>query len=172
MPAKSEARRRRRMYFYPGFQPSFVWGLGGAVLAAGLAAVFSMAILLLVQGRAQVPNVFPILIGFNIVVLLALLIIVYWVALFVSHRMGGPLYRMEVAFKDMAQGRLNQPVSLRRGDQLQREAEALNQGVGSLRERLMELRDQARQLENVSDAQEARDRANLLGRRIDDLFDI
>lgn len=169
MATESETRRRR-MYFYPGFQPSFVWGLGGAVLAAGLAAVFSMVILLLVQGRAQVPNVFPILIGFNIVVLLSLLIIIYWVALFVSHRMGGPLYRMEEAFKDMAQGRLNHMVSLRRGDQLQQEAEALNQGVSGLRERLEELREQARQLEKVTDPQEVRDRANLLGRRMDDLF--
>lgn len=169
MVTESETRRRR-IYFYPGFQPSFVWGLGGAVLAAGLAAVFSMVILLLVQGRAMVPDVFPILIGFNIVVVLSLLIIVYWVALFVSHRMGGPLYRMEVAFKDMAQGRLDQRVSLRRYDQLQQEAEALNQGVNGLRERLAELRDQARQLEQVTDPQELRDRANLLGRRMDDLF--
>ena len=169
MTTESETRRRR-MYFYPGFQPSFVWGLGGAVLAAGLAALFSMVLLLLVQGRAQVPDVFPILIGFNIMIMLSLLLIVYWVGLFVSHRMGGPLYRMEVAFKEMAQGRLNQPVSLRRGDQLQQEAQALNQGVSGLRERLEELREQARQLEEAIDPQELRDRANLLGRRMDDLF--
>ncbi|MCB2193544.1 MAG: hypothetical protein KQI62_18360 [Deltaproteobacteria bacterium] len=169
MPASNQ-KRRRRMYFYPGFQPSFVWGLGGAVLAAGLAAVFSMVILFLVQGRPQVPNVFPLLIGFNIVVVLSVLLIIYWVALFVSHRMGGPLYRMEMAFKDMAQGRLNQQVSLRRNDQLQQEAQALNQGVSGMRERLKELREQVRQLEKVADLQEARDRANLLGRRMDDLF--
>ena len=171
MATESETRRRR-MYFYPGFQPSFVWGLGGAVLAAGLAAVFSMVILLLVHGRSMVPDVLPILIGFNIVVVLSLLLIVYWVALFVSHRMGGPLYRMEVAFRDMAQGRLNQPVYLRRGDQLQQEAQALNQGVSALRERLEELRDQARQMEEAVDPQEMRDRANLLRRRMDDLFEL
>ncbi|MCF8064218.1 MAG: methyl-accepting chemotaxis protein [Desulfarculaceae bacterium] len=169
MPTENETRRRR-MYFYPGFQPSFVWGLGGAVLAAGLATVFSMVILLLVHGRSIVPDVLPILIGFHIVVELSLLLFVYWVALFVSHRMGGPLYRMEMAFKGMAQGRLDQRVNLRRGDQLQREAEALNQGVGSLRERLEDLRDQVKQLEMVRDPQEARDRASLLGRRMDDLF--
>jgi len=164
MATESETRRRR-MYFYPGFQPSFVWGLGGAVLAAGLAAVFSMVILLLVHGRSMVPDVLPILIGFNLVVVLSLFLIVYWVVLFVSHRMGGPLYRMEVAFRDMAQGRLNQPVYLRRGDQLQQEAQALNQG-------LEELRDQARQMEEASDLQEMRDRANLLRRRMDDLFEL
>ena len=169
MVARNEMRRRR-LYFYPGFQPSFVWGLGGAVLAAGLAAVFSMVILLLVQGRPVVPNVFPLLIGFNVVVVFSLLIIIYWVALFVSHRMGGPLYRMEVAFKDMAQGRLDQKVHLRRDDGLQQETQALNQGVSALRERLEDLRDQARQLAEISDPQEVRDRANLLRRRMDDLF--
>lgn len=162
--------RRRRLYFYPGFQPSFVWGLGGAVLAAALAALFSMVILLMVHGRPVVPDVLPLLIGFNIIVVLSLLIIVYWVALFVSHRMGGPLYRMEVAFKDLGEGRLNQKVCLRRGDQLQQVADALNQGVDSLRERLEDLRSQARQLEEVRDPQELRDRVNLLSRRMDDLF--
>ncbi len=162
--------RRRRLYLYPGFQPSFIWGLCGAVLAAGLAALFSMVILLVVQGRPSVPDVFPLLISFNIIVVVALLIIVYWVALFVSHRMGGPLYRMEVMFKDLAEGRLDQKVRLRRGDQLQEVAEALNRGVSGLRQRLEDLRAQARQLEEVSDPQELRDRVSLLGRRIDDLF--
>ncbi|MBU1275861.1 MAG: methyl-accepting chemotaxis protein [Proteobacteria bacterium] len=162
--------KRRRLYFYPGFQPSFVWGLGGAVLAAGLAALLSMTILLVVQGREVVPNIFPLLLGFNIIVVLGLLSIVYWVALFVSHRMGGPLYRMEVLFKDLGEGRLNHKVSLRRDDQLHHVAEALNQGVSGLRQRLEELRRQARQLEDVTDPHELREQAKLLGRHIDDLF--
>lgn len=170
--AKGDRTRRRRLYFYPGFQPSFIWGLGGAVVAAGLAALFSLFILLVVQGRAVAVDVFPLLIGFNAVVVLALLVVVYWVALFISHRMGGPLYRLEAACKDLAQGRLNQRVDLRQNDQLQEMAAALNLGMSGLRERLVELRQELRELEKVGDPQEVRDRAKHLGRRMDELFQL
>jgi methyl-accepting chemotaxis protein len=168
--SRKEPIRRRRLFWYRSFQPGFVWGLGGAVLAALLSGIFSLLILVMVQGRPVVPDVFPVLIVFNVIALLALLLIVYWVVLFVSHRMGGPLHRMQMLFEDLGRGRLDQRVDLRRDDQLQEVAQAINRGVGSLRDRLDRLRQQLLTLRDSSGETQLQAEAERLCKVLDELF--
>ncbi|MCF8034847.1 MAG: hypothetical protein K9K66_16585 [Desulfarculaceae bacterium] len=162
--------RRQRLFWYQGFQPSFVWGLGGAVLAGLMASVFSLLILIMAQGRPVVPDIFPVLIIFNFIGLLALGMIVYWVALFISHRMGGPLYRMTLLFEQLGQGRLDQQVNLRRDDQLQDIAQALNQGVGGLRYRLVRVRRRVANLCETAQDTETKAEIQSLRQELDELF--
>ena len=168
--SRVEPRKRRRLFWYQDFQPSFVWGFGGAVLAALMAGAFSLLILFMVQGRAVVPDVFPLLIAFDLIILLALLLIIYWVILFVSHRMGGPLYRISLLCEQLGKGHLDQRVSLRRGDQLQEVAQAFNQGLGGLRHRIRQVRGQVALLCQMEQEGEIKAQAQRLSRELDELF--
>jgi len=168
--SRKEPIKRRRLFWYQGFQPGFVWGFGGAVLAAFLAGVFSLLILAMAHGRPAAPDVFPLLMVFNVISLLALLLIVYWVVLFVSHRMGGPLHRMQMLFAELEQGRLDQRVDLRRDDQLQEVAQAINRSVGSLRERLTRLRRQLAALRDSCQEARLQAEAERLCKELDELF--
>ena len=60
-------------------------------------------------------------------------------SIFTSHRIVGPLYRFRVVFDQVAQGNLVPWVGLRRRDFLMKEAEALNEMVTSLRDRIHRL---------------------------------
>lgn len=145
-----EQRRRRRLFFYKGFQPGFVWGFLVAGSAVLLPLVLSSLILLKLQGRPSIPDVFPLLLALNIIALLALLIMAYWVALFISHRMGGPLFRLEAALASLGQGYLNERASVRKNDQLQSFAETLDQAQAGLRERVEQLRHRAGELQRLA----------------------
>jgi len=167
---REEPRKRRRLFWYQDFQPGFIWGLGGAFMAALLAGVFSLLILGMALGRQAVPNIFPVLIVFNVITLLALLLIIYWVVLFVSHRMGGPLYRMGLIFEQLGRGRLDRRVNLRRDDQLQEVAEAINQGMSGLRQRVETLRGGLCSLQELEEEPSLRAEAERLCQEMDRLF--
>lgn len=57
-----------------------------------------------------------------------------------SHRIAGPLYRFSAVFREIEQGRLPDPISLRKGDYLQTDAEAINRMIDSLRDRMEQVR--------------------------------
>ena len=80
-------------------------------------------------------------------------------SLFTSHRIVGPLYRFRVAFGHIEQGNLVPGIELRRRDFLAKEAEALNDMVTSLRERVGRLgtahRDVVRESAGVERALQA-----------------
>lgn len=54
------------------------------------------------------------------------LVVVALDAVRISHRFSGPLYRMTRAIEEASSGRIPDPIRLREGDHLHREAEALN----------------------------------------------
>ncbi|MEW5913420.1 MAG: methyl-accepting chemotaxis protein [Thermodesulfobacteriota bacterium] len=172
--SQNQERRRRRLFFYPGFQTSFIWGLVVAGAAVLLPLVFSCLILILLYGRQSIPNVFPLLLALNLVALLGLLVLAYWMALCVSHRMGGPLYRLEDVLRSMGQGYLGQRVRLRQGDQLQGFAQSLNQALGGLQDRAERLRAEIHQLQQKVEQEQTPEALRLqierLRANLDDLF--
>jgi methyl-accepting chemotaxis protein len=174
MAEKVECRRRRWLFFYRDFRPSFVWGLAVAGAAILLPLVFSSLIMFMLSGRQSIPNIFPLLLSLNLIALLGLLVLAYWVALCVSHRMGGPLYRLQDALRFLGQGYLNQRVRLRENDQLQDFAQTLNQAVTGLQERVESLRTETqgllRQAEQEQAEAELRQQIERLRASMDDLF--
>ncbi|RJX29890.1 MAG: methyl-accepting chemotaxis protein [Desulfarculus sp.] len=169
-----ECRRRRWLFFYRDFRPGFVWGLAVAGAAILLPLLFSSLIMLLLTGRQSIPDMFPLLLYLNLIAVLALLVLAYWVALCVSHRMGGPLYRLQDILRSLGQGYLNQRVRLRENDQLQGFALSLNQALGAVQERVERLRTETLELQRQAEKEQApaelRQQIERLRATLDDLF--
>jgi len=71
------------------------------------------------------------------------------VTLFTSHKIAGPLYRIEKDIEEVASGNLNKRVNLREGDEIKALAESLNYMTTSLRASIDEVKRDIRQLESV-----------------------
>jgi len=56
-----------------------------------------------------------------------------WIGIILSHRIAGPWYRMEVILREIAEGSLISDVQLRKGDELQSLADAVNKVTSNLR---------------------------------------
>ncbi len=62
-------------------------------------------------------------------------------SLYLTHRVAGPLYRLEQSAQELRKGNLYLRIKLREGDDLQELAEALNATVKNLDEAFVEVRD-------------------------------
>ncbi len=62
-------------------------------------------------------------------------------SLYLTHRVAGPLYRLEQSAQELKKGNLYLRIRLREGDDLQELAEALNASVKNLDEALVEVRN-------------------------------
>jgi methyl-accepting chemotaxis protein len=65
--------------------------------------------------------------------------------LYISHKIAGPLYRLKVMLKGLAQGEVSRPMRLREGDQLQEVAQEYTQAVSQLNSRIKKAQDAANQ---------------------------
>ena len=66
-----------------------------------------------------------------------------------SHKIAGPLYRLEKTVEAVQQGKLNLKVKLRSGDQLQDFAQAMDEMVQDLRTRALAIKDQNERLKGI-----------------------
>ena len=62
-------------------------------------------------------------------------------SIFISHKIAGPLYRFNLAFKAIKEGIVPMPIQLRTGDYLYNEMENINQMLERLRGKLTELQE-------------------------------
>jgi len=69
------------------------------------------------------------------------------VTLFTSHRIAGPLYRLEKDIEEVASGNLNLKFSLRESDELKAMASSLNKLVDSLRSNMALIKDSVIELD-------------------------
>ena len=67
-------------------------------------------------------------------------------SVFVSHRIAGPLYRFRVVLDALKEGEISSPISIRKGDYLQQEADLINEVLESLRQNLEGLQEAQVQL--------------------------
>ena len=65
---------------------------------------------------------------------LAILIFIF--AIFISHRIAGPIHRIKSIIKEMAEGKFDTPIYLRRADELHDLAEELNKMQENLKSKL------------------------------------
>jgi nitrate/nitrite-specific signal transduction histidine kinase len=59
--------------------------------------------------------------------------------IFFSHKVAGPIYRLECECHDVIDGRYNKEIKLRKGDELQNLATLFNVAVNTTRQRLLDL---------------------------------
>jgi nitrogen fixation/metabolism regulation signal transduction histidine kinase len=89
--------------------------------------------------------VWPLLIT-NAVVLVCFLLVTIFMTKYVSHKIGGPLWRMGKELENIGEGNLQVQVDLRQEDQLKDFASQINQMTRNLREKVCEVQAQAAQL--------------------------
>ena len=142
-----KANRRRQVYIPGSFQRQFVLQFCGIVLLGCM--LFGMVLYLyssrtlttaFVRSRLHVMSTADFLLpalGFTAVVVTALAALVAaGRVLVLSHRIAGPLYRLEKATRAMGQGDLSFRVQLRDRDELQGFAQAVDGTVAELRRQL------------------------------------
>jgi methyl-accepting chemotaxis protein len=104
-----------------------------------LAAVFSPYILMLsfdypLDTRAEAAKAFLLVHGNAWPVIGGFIIFVGILTLFVTHRIAGPIFRIKRGIRDLADGRLNETIHLRKKDEFHDVAEELNTLAARFRE--------------------------------------
>jgi len=139
--------RRKNYYIKKDFQRNFILkfcalaGIGSAMSGAIIYAMSLSTVTttfenskLVIKSTADfiLPSV--LLSSFVFIILVGVASIA--ITLFTSHRIAGPLYRMEKDIREIAAGNLRQEFALRVGDEIRPMAEALNEMSGFLKDRL------------------------------------
>lgn len=95
--------------------------------------------------------IIPALLITNAAVLVAFVIVTVFVTLYVSFKIGGPLFRFSQDMVYIAQGNLSKRIKLRTGDQLQRFAGDINKMVDDLEKRVRETQSHIQKLKEKSE---------------------
>ncbi len=89
---------------------------------------------------------------------LALLILIAWASIYLTHKIAGPMYRFHIALSTLSQGNLTTRIRLRRGDEGQDVAGQFNRTAESFDHFVCRLKNIAR--ENKSDPQRMAEHLN------------
>jgi len=87
------------------------------------------------QLKSTADFILPLLVLSSLIVIIVAGAVTVVITLFVSHRIAGPMYRLEKDIAEVAKGNLNVTFHVRKKDELQDLAGALNQMVKSLRDK-------------------------------------
>ena len=78
------------------------------------------------------------------------------ITLFASHKIAGPLYRIEEDIKEVAEGNLTKKFNLRESDELKALAESLDDMAGGLKEKIEKIKHSVNELEPTLKSEEAK----------------
>jgi signal transduction histidine kinase len=128
--------KRRKKYLGSAFQKKMLFLVFvAAVIPAAIIAVcmyyliFSMLAWQMVIPEAIAYNLMPVLKKVNLVIALSvpiILVLLWLVALELSHRVAGPLYRMEKELDEIISGAKKGPLKLRKKDEFKILADKIN----------------------------------------------
>ena len=153
-----------------------------------IGVVLSTTILFMVSGdtlttsfqhsRLMIRNtniaILPSVIYTNLITLGLISIASAIVTLFVSHRIAGPLYRIEAEVKEIGEGDLTRKISLRKKDQTVALAESVNTMTASLHRKVREIRSGLQEVmadvEEDGQGAEVRSRLTTLASKLDTGF--
>ena len=161
---KRETNQRKNYFIKKDFQTKFILKFCGLII---LAAIVSSALLFLyLSQRGTVTTAFvnsrltiittadyilPALIGTSLVAIFFITLATILTVLFISHRIAGPLFRIEKSMEEIASGRLNFKIQLRATDEIQAMAEGCNKMMDSLREPIHQIKKQAQEVYSTVD---------------------
>lgn len=151
-------KNRRKNYFIKReFQTRFILKFCGLLI---LASVISGLILYLfsrgtatttfVNSRLSIMStvdyILPVLIGSSIIAVVLVSIATAVLVKYLSHRIAGPLVKIEKSAREVGAGNLNPKVVLRSTDEISKQAECFNQMTEKLKTHLLEIKARARDL--------------------------
>jgi methyl-accepting chemotaxis protein len=137
-------QKRRKFYIDSVVQGGFIIKFcslvgAGSVVMVGLLyllARFSTTVSI-IKSRVVVTStadfILPLLVQTVVIVTVFVSIATVFMALFVSHKIAGPLYRFKQTFKELGSGNFTNQVRLRKDDQLQEVGGEFNQMITSVR---------------------------------------
>lgn len=166
---------RRRQYFIDKkFQTRFIVKFASLVIiatAVSSAIVYLMAMStvttsfensrLLIEGTADF--ILPSILLAGAITIISIGFATIAIALFTSHKIAGPLYRMQKDLKEVSAGNLQMIFTLRKGDELKPLAESLNMMVEALKGDVAGIKKASSDIETVLNAnniESARSRLN------------
>jgi methyl-accepting chemotaxis protein len=94
--------------------------------------------------------IWPALLGTNLAVLIALIAATIYLTLYVSFRIGGPLFRFSEDMRTIGQGNLAKRINLREGDQLQQFAQVINEMAEQLQAKAITFQQNLSDLNNLA----------------------
>ncbi len=156
---KKEYYQRKQFYISKQFQSRFIMKfcllvVVGAVISTALLLFFSQNTLtssfqnsrLTIQNTAQ--TIMPSVIYTNLISLVLISVAAIFITLFISHKIAGPLYRLEQSLKQLEEGDLTQKVHLRKYDQITGVAETLSQTINGLHAKISDIDNDLVMLKN------------------------
>jgi methyl-accepting chemotaxis protein len=183
---QAQAQRRRILYIHKPFQRKFILrfcliALGAMLLASLILYVLSKDTMtatyryhhLSLKDTAEA--IMPAMIITNGVVLLGLLGATILVTLYVSHKIGGPLHRVESVLEEIGQGNLDIKIEFRQRDQLKDLVPKINHMIQNLNKRVRQIQGEVGHLqEKIQDTgwkeEEIRKDINKLHNTVNELF--
>lgn len=174
---EKRSTRRRQVYVKKEFQFRFILKfclilLAGVLVSTGLLFYFSKDTLtssfshsrLVIQSTAEA--MLPAIITTNLISLALILATTIIVTLYISHKIAGPILRLENELQRIGQGDLTTTVSLRSSDQMVAFAQRVNEMTAKLNRRIVEIQNQA---QAIADAASRPDTADDVGLRAEKL---
>ena len=152
-----EKKRRRKKYFIePEFQRRYIAII--VLVSFILSSIMISFVLLVFTNKtmlAKMLEMFDVEVPYqlffpSLIVAAAIgLIIVGILALFISHRIAGPLYRLKREIREIGEGDFSKVITLRKNDEFQDLAEVLNDALEKTRQRLASLEEVKKSLEEI-----------------------
>lgn len=159
-PATSQTNRRRQHFIQRKFQGRFILQFSALLILGcvsfGLAVYFYSIRTLttaFIDSKLRVMStadfLFPVLTLTTLVVTAVVALAAALRLMILSHKIAGPLYRLEKTAQEVGDGKLNFQVKLRSGDELQNFAKTMDEMVRDLRTRALAIKSQNDRLREI-----------------------
>ena len=181
------AFKRRQYYIKKDFQFKFIMKfcllvLAGVIISTVVVFLFTHGTLTssFQHGRLVIKNtslaILPAVMYTNIVTLGLISLASVGITLVISHKIAGPLFRIEEDLKIIEQGNLTKKISFRKKDQLAALADSINKTTTSLHEKVADIQTDVEHLLEYASRQNASQELieglNHLNQKIGDNFKI
>jgi len=156
---KAHDERRKNYFIDKAFQVQFI--LKFCILVIAASAISGGALYLLsrdtvttafIDSRLSIVTtadyILPSVIASSVVAIILISIATFFVVMYLSHRIAGPLFNIERSIKDIASGDLSGKIHLRAADEIQRLASSLNDMTDSLKSKILDVEKEANNLED------------------------
>lgn len=169
MSPETRPYRRKHYFIARKFQTKYAGLFLVFMFLTGALCSYIIYYTIMVLLGEKLANVYPqgrliaIINAVNLRILLSLLMVtplVVIISIFLSHKIAGPMYRMERFMTTMATGDFTQHITLRKGDELKTLAERINFFVDSLRPMIAAQKSQLavlqKDVENIKNCSQAK----------------
>ena len=146
-----QKNRRRNYFIKKGFQTKFILKFCGLVVLGSVISGVSLYLFsrgtvttTFVNSRLSIVTtadyILPALFGSSLVTIVLISIATAVVVMYLSHRIAGPLFKIERSVKEVGAGDLTLKINLRSTDEIRKMADCFNEMTEKLKARLLEIK--------------------------------